>query len=258
MRPIPLHVAHTSGTNAAGVHQDACTQCGDCCGGCNVGAKTTVASTYLADAAAFGAEIFTEMRVLSLAKEPDGRWKVWLRPLYWEKQRTQNIAITCDIVVLGAGTLGSTEILLRSQRQGLPVSDWLGSRFTSNGDAIAIAYNNDVPVNGVGVGHPQKARRAPGRPGGQRADRPARRRADVRDGIAMCECALPSAFAPLLPALLAPGGAVFGEHGVPLGRRPARRPRPRRREPAQGRLPAAPCTTRRPSSPSATTPATAS
>jgi cholesterol oxidase len=214
VRPIPLHVAHTSGTNAAGVHQDACTQCGDCCGGCNVGAKTTVASTYLADATAFGAEIFTEMRVLSLAKEPDGRWKVWLRPLYWEKQRTQNIAITCDIVVLGAGTLGSTEILLRSQRQGLPISEWLGSRFTSNGDVIAVAYNNDVPVNGVGVGHPKKARVPPvGQAVNALIDlRNPPDAPDVRDGIAVCECALPSAFAPLLPALLAPGGAVFGEH----------------------------------------------
>jgi len=54
VQPIPLHVVYKSGTNAAGVHQDACTECGDCCGGCNIGAKTTVASTYLADAAAFG------------------------------------------------------------------------------------------------------------------------------------------------------------------------------------------------------------
>ena len=61
VQPIPLHVVYKSGLNAAGVHQEACTECGDCCGGCNIGAKTTVASTYLADAAAFGAEIFTEI-----------------------------------------------------------------------------------------------------------------------------------------------------------------------------------------------------
>jgi cholesterol oxidase len=114
--------------------------------------------------------------------------------------------------VLGAGTLGSTEVLLRSQAQGLALSDWVGSRFTSNGDVIAMAYNNDVPVNGIGVGNPP------------RADVPAvgqavnglidmRDDAQVRDGLAMCDCALPSAFAAMLPALLAPGGALFGEHG---------------------------------------------
>jgi cholesterol oxidase len=36
----------------------------------------------------------------------------------------------------------------------------------------------------------------------------------VRDGLAICECALPSAFAAVLPALLVPGGAVFAEHGA--------------------------------------------
>ncbi len=207
VEPVPLHVAHKSGPNAAGVHQEACIQCGDCCGGCNVGAKTTVASTYLADAEAFGAEIFTEMHVLSLAKEADGKWRVWVQ---WGESG-KKISLTADIVVLAAGTLGSTEILLRSRQEGLALSDWLGARFTSNGDAIAIAYNNDIPVNGVGVGDPPKAS-VPAV--GQAVNGLIDLRDDpaVRDGLAIVECALPSAFAPALPALLAPGGAALGEH----------------------------------------------
>jgi cholesterol oxidase len=207
VEPVPLHVAYRSGPNAAGVHQEACTECGDCCGGCNVGAKTTVASTYLADAEAFGAEIFTEMHVLSLAKEADGKWRVWLR---WGDSSATG-SITADIVVLAAGTLGSTEILLRSRQEGLALSDWLGARFTSNGDAIAVAYNNDVPVNGVGVGNPPKAH-VPAV--GQAVNGLIDLRDDpaVRDGLAIVDCALPSAFAPLLPAMLAPGGAMLGEH----------------------------------------------
>ena len=212
VQPVPLHVVYKSGPNAAGVHQEACTECGDCCGGCNIGAKTTVTSTYLADAAAFGAEIFTEMRVLSISKGADGTWQVWLRPGYWGDDGAQKISLQAGIVVLGAGTLGSTEILLRSQREGLAFSDWLGGRFTSNGDAIAIAYNNDVPVNGIGVGNPAKANVPPV---GQAVNGLMDMRDDpeVRDGLAIVDCALPSAFAPLLPALLAPGGALFGEHG---------------------------------------------
>lgn len=210
VRPVPLHVSYRGGSNAAGIEQEPCTSCGDCCGGCNVGAKTTVASTYLADAAAFGAEIYTEMQVLSLAKEADGAWRILLRPQFWDRGDGKTITILADNVILGAGTLGSTEILLRSQGEGLALSRWLGGRFTSNGDAIAIAYNNDIPVNGVGVGHPPKA------------DVPAVGQAvnglidlrdtdDVREGLAIVECALPSAFAAMLPALLVPGGAIFGE-----------------------------------------------
>jgi len=209
--PIPLHVAHTSGPNAAGVHQEACKECGDCCGGCNVGAKTTVASTYIADAAAFGAEVFTGVRVLSLSRDERNGWRVWAMPTDEDTPRGHKYFITADIVILGAGTLGSTEILLRSKAEGLAVSHWLGSRFTSNGDAIALAYNNDVEVNGIGVGDPAKAAVPPvGQAVNALID--LRDTKDVRDGLAMCECALPSAFASALPALLAPGAAVFGEH----------------------------------------------
>jgi len=209
--PFPLHVTYASGINAAGVRQEACTECGDCCGGCNVGAKTTVASTYIADAAAFGAQVFTGMRVLSLARDGKSGWRVRVHPVQSNGARPAEIALTADIVVLGAGTLGSTEILLRSEQEGLALSHWLGSRFTSNGDAIALAYNNDIPVNGVGVGRPPKAQVPPvGQAVNALIDM--RDAAAVRDGLAICECALPSAFASVLPAMLAPGAAVFGEH----------------------------------------------
>jgi cholesterol oxidase len=211
VKPVPLHVAFDAGPNAAGVQQAACTECGDCCGGCNVGAKTTVASTYIADAAAFGAEVFTGVRVLSVRKDADGRWHVTAELTDGKASTDRTFAITADIVVLAAGTLGSTEILLRSQDEGLALSQWLGGRFTSNGDAIALSYNNDVPVNGIGVGHPPKAGVPPvGQAVNALID--LRDTKDVRDGIAMCECALPSAFGSVLPALLAPGAIAFGEH----------------------------------------------
>ena len=208
--PIPLHVAYESGHNAAGVYQPACKECGDCCGGCNVGAKTTVASTYISDAAAFGAEVFTGVKVLSLSKDERDGWRVWAMPTDADTSRGHKYFVTANVVVLGAGTLGSTEILLRSQSEGLALSHWVGSRFTSNGDAIALAYNNDVEVNGVGVGEPARAQVPPvGQAVNALID--LRDSKDVRDGLAMCECALPSAFASALPALLAPGAAVFGE-----------------------------------------------
>ena len=64
----PLHIAFEHGINAAGVEQHACVLCGDCCAGCNVGAKTTTALTYLPAAARDGAEIFTRVEVRSVTK----------------------------------------------------------------------------------------------------------------------------------------------------------------------------------------------
>ena len=138
--------------NPAGVSQPACTQCGDCCAGCNVGAKNTVALTYLPEAARHGAHIFTHMRVRYVARERGGSWAVHVDRL----DGGQPVRITAGIVVLAAGTLGSTEILLRSRDKGLAVSDTLGRRFSANGDIIAFGYGAGMPVNAVGVGHPSK------------------------------------------------------------------------------------------------------
>ena len=64
----PVVVSFEETVNPAGVTQPACTLCGDCCSGCNVGAKNTVAMTYLPDAKAHGAEIFTELSVSHVEK----------------------------------------------------------------------------------------------------------------------------------------------------------------------------------------------
>ncbi len=53
-REAPLAISFEDGPNHAGIGQKACRLCGDCWSGCNVGAKNTVALTYLADARAHG------------------------------------------------------------------------------------------------------------------------------------------------------------------------------------------------------------
>ena len=60
--------------------------------------------------------------------------------------------MSADVVLLGAGSLGSTEILLRSALHGLPLSDRLGERFTGNGDVLAFGYNTDQVINGPSDG----------------------------------------------------------------------------------------------------------
>ena len=182
--------------------------CGDCCAGCNVGAKTTTALTYLPAAARDGAQIFTRVEVRSVTKQKDGRWRINIatRPESgWETR----MALTANVVVLGAGTLGSTEILLRSRTEGLALSEHLGARFTTNGDALANAYNNDRPVNSVGVGYPAKAHTEPVGPAvAGLVD--LRRTEKLEDGLALVEASIPSGAAALLPALFAAGGPLIG------------------------------------------------
>ena len=106
---------------------------------------------------AHGAEIFTHARVRHVSQGSDGGWSVHMRaPRRASRAGRHELARAADIVVLGAGTLGSTEILLRSRENGLALSDRLGQRFSANGDIIAFGYGASLPVNAIGVGHPAK------------------------------------------------------------------------------------------------------
>ncbi len=195
--------------NPAGIAQAACTGCGDCCGGCNVGAKNTVALTYLPEARRNGAEIFTQAKVRHIAKSADGSWQVTLRRLDDQKSVTSEIAVTADIVVLAAGTLGSTEILLRSRERGLALSDRIGQRFSANGDIIAFGYGAKIPVGSVGVGHPSKVPDSEigAAVSGQIELRDAD---DLANELTIQEGVVPSALAPMLPVLFVPNGRLLG------------------------------------------------
>ena len=119
------------------------------------------------------------------------------------------LTVTADIVVLAAGTLGSTEILLRSRAAGLAVSDRLGQRFSANGDIIAFGYGGKTRINAVGVGHPAKI---DGLDVGAAvsAQVEIRDEAELSHSITIQEGVLPSALAPLLPVLFIPNGRLLG------------------------------------------------
>ena len=83
----PVAVSFEDTVNPAGVAQPACTRCGDCCGGCNVGAKNTVALTYLPDAVRHGAEIFTHARCATSPRRREGGWRVHFERQDGRRQR---------------------------------------------------------------------------------------------------------------------------------------------------------------------------
>lgn len=197
------------GVNAAGIEQPACTRCGDCCGGCNVGAKNTVALTYLPDAVRHGAELFTHAKVRHIEKRADGGWRVHVTRTDGAGENADDLTVEARIVVLAAGTLGSTEILLRSREKGLAVSDRLGKRFSANGDIIAFGWGAKVPVNAVGIGHPAKIE-------GREVGAAVSGQIEIHDKenlahqLTVQEGVLPSALAPVLPILFVPNGRILG------------------------------------------------
>ena len=141
-----------------------------------------------------------------------GRWRVFLDPLGHDREKfaAAEQSITADVVILAAGALGSTEILLRSREQGLSISDHIGRRFTGNGDVLAFAYNNNVPVNGVGVGDPPQAETDPVGPCITGLI-DLRGTPKLEDGMVIEEGSIPSGLAPVLPALMAGGARHFGQ-----------------------------------------------
>jgi cholesterol oxidase len=208
----PLTVTFRETVNPAGILQPACVGCGDCCGGCNVGAKNTVALTYLPDAVAHAAQVFTHARVRYLSPGAGGRWCVHFERLDGNEPDTADdgrSSVTADIVVLGGGALGSTEILLRSRERGLALSDRLGHRFSANGDIIAFGYGGRLPVNAIGVGHPSRVEGLDVGPAvsGQIeiVDED-----DLSRSLIVQEGVLPSALAPILPAMFLPNGRLLG------------------------------------------------
>jgi cholesterol oxidase len=127
--------------NPAGIAQPACTRCGDCCAGCNVGAKNTVALTYLPEAVRNGAELFTHGRVTHVTPAAGGGWTVHVDRIDKPGDgHSAHLTLSAGMVILAAGTLGSTEILLRSRERRLALSDHVGQRFSANGDIIAFGY----------------------------------------------------------------------------------------------------------------------
>jgi len=152
VRP-PIAVSFRTRVNGHGVQRKACVLCGDCMTGCNHAAKNTLITNYLPAAANAGAAIFCEMDVRAIERV-ENRWHVHVRVLNtgFRTFGAPELTIQADAVFLGAGTLGSVEILMRSQRRGLSISPRLGERFSGNGDVIAFAYNAPEPVNGIGYG----------------------------------------------------------------------------------------------------------
>lgn len=147
--------------NRHGALQTSCTYCAECCVGCNTHSKNTLDLNYL-----FAAEQRHSVRVLTehLAEkivplnereedDPQADGRFGYRICYWDltrpEPRTMQTMQTRRVVV-AAGTLGSTELLLRCRdvHHALPrLNQHLGQRFSGNGDFLAVTLDGRRPAD---------------------------------------------------------------------------------------------------------------
>lgn len=146
-----------NGLNPQGMKQQLCTQCGDCITGCNVGAKNTLAYNYLPVARANGTEIYTQVEVRRIEREA-GYYRVHLEYISADEGKITRhpLAVTSQLVILGAGSPGSAEILLQSQSDCFSFSSQLGKKWSSNGDALGFVIDRceRAGISGFGACDP--------------------------------------------------------------------------------------------------------
>lgn len=153
----PLTTSFSNKRNGTGIKVKANSGSGQEFTGLNDGSKNSVAVTYLADAWDWGAEIFCGVEVLRVEPVEDDQETIihfithqggraqfkqeWLSTPMWVKAK--------EFCFLGAGSVGTTEILMRSKHQGMSISPQIGKRMSGNGDLLLFGYNGRTLINGV-------------------------------------------------------------------------------------------------------------
>ncbi|KAJ7641620.1 hypothetical protein FB45DRAFT_825916 [Roridomyces roridus] len=199
-----------NGLNNAGVEMHASTGSGQDCTGVNDGSKNSVLVSYVADAWNRGAEIFCECEVRYVQKDADGSgytvffaWHEEGRGAFKEDFHNSLMWVRArELCFLGAGSLGTTEILLRSKTRGLRMSRSVGHKISGNGDMLAFGYDTNSIVNGIGTEGPRDGGACGPCITGIIDNRGPDVAPNVLDGYVIQEGAVPQALAPLLQTLL--------------------------------------------------------
>jgi len=135
--PVPGETIHEQLRNLHDRDRQTCRLCGECDIGCNYGAKNTLDYNYLTMAKAAGADLRTLAEVKTFTPDPGGKGYI---VNYLQHPEGSPLSIQARHLVLAAGALGSTYLLLRNQDELPHLSRaMLGQRFSGNGDFLSFA-----------------------------------------------------------------------------------------------------------------------
>ncbi|MEU7075173.1 GMC family oxidoreductase [Streptomyces narbonensis] len=128
--------------NLHGAPRHTCRLVGECDLGCNFGSKNSLDLTYLSAARKLGADIRTHCEVRSFEPVPQGFLVTYIRhdtsdtadPLAPPELHT----LRAKRLILSAGALGTTYLLLRNRSAFPALGPALGTRFSGNGDFLGL------------------------------------------------------------------------------------------------------------------------
>lgn len=151
----PIHEAHP---NLHHRTRTTCRLCGECDIGCNYGSKNTLDYTYLSEAQRLGADLRTLCEVRAFEPRDGGGFTVRYvqhdlarEGVESDTGRLPLKTITCDRLVLSAGTFGTPFLLLKNRSAFPRISQRLGTRFCVNGDLLSFILRSHEYQDGRAV-----------------------------------------------------------------------------------------------------------
>lgn len=143
---FPGHQTH----NIHGALQSKCNKCGDCDIGCNIQAKNTLDLNYLFRARHLRSgpdalDIRTHAQVVRIESVGDHYKVTYVIPEFPQQENS----FTSRKVILAAGSVGSTSLLLKMKKHGhLPhLNRWLGKKWSGNGDLLGLIFGSKEDVD---------------------------------------------------------------------------------------------------------------
>lgn len=146
--PDPFDGRHSKTyINAQGQQQGTCIHCGNCDLGCRVKAKNTLDLNYIPWAEKHDAQV-RPLHIVRCITPLDNGYRVDFDRI--ENGRLLPGSETSERVIVAAGSLGSTELLLRCRDQYKTlkgISQFLGHHWSSNGDFLTPAFYENRKIS---------------------------------------------------------------------------------------------------------------